>query len=97
MKFEVRVDERAIEDTIKAMTYYEEQKVGLGDSFAEVVERNLEHLTNSAHFQIKYKTIRTLPLKPFPFMIHFTLDETTNVVKIHAIIHTSLDPKKNWL
>jgi toxin ParE1/3/4 len=34
-------------------------------------------------------------MKKFPFMIHFTLDETQNFVVVHAVFHTSLNPK-NW-
>lgn len=97
MKYIVEVDERVTEDVIKAMFYYEEQQVGLGDKFVDVVEKNLDHLVRTAHYQIRYKTIRTLHLKPFPFMIHYTLNEKKFLVRVHAIIHTSLDPRKSWM
>ena len=97
MKFEVQVDDRAVEDVIKAMSYYESQQNGLGDKFADVVERNLDYLIKNAHYQVRYKSVRTLPLKPFPFMFHFTIDESKKLVRVHAVIHTSLDPNKSWV
>lgn len=30
-------------------------------------------------------------------MIHFTIDEGKKWVKVHAVIHTSLDPEKSWV
>ena len=87
----------AVEDIIKTMSYYENQQSGLGNKFASVVEKNLDHLVKTYHYQIRYKTVRTLRIKPFPFMIHFTIDENKKLVKVHAIIHTSLDPDKSWV
>jgi toxin ParE1/3/4 len=97
VKFEIQVDDRAVEDIIKAMSYYENQQSGLGDKFADSTEKYLDHLVKTAHYQIRYKTIRTLRVKPFPFMIHFTIDEGKKWVRVHAIIHTSLDPDKSWV
>lgn len=36
-------------------------------------------------FEVKYSIIRKLPLKKFPYSIHFTIDENEKVVSILAI------------
>jgi toxin ParE1/3/4 len=40
--------------------------------------------------------VRCLPLKKFPAMIHFTIDEKANAVVVWAVLNTYLDPKKHW-
>lgn len=97
MKYEIQVDDRATDDVEKAAGYYENQQRGLGNKFIESVEKHLDYLMKTAHYQVRYKNVRSLPVQPFPFMIHFTIDEKKHLIKIHAIIHTSLDPNKNWV
>jgi plasmid stabilization system protein ParE len=38
-------------------------------------------------FQIKYKEVRTLLLKQFPYHIHYLIDENKKVIVILAVIH----------
>ena len=97
MKFDIVFDPRVVEDVLLAFTYYENQQKGLGNKFEEVVSKYLEHLQEMPYHSVRYKSIRTLPLKPFPFMIHYTLNAKKKVVKVHGIIHTSMDPKKGWV
>ncbi|MFZ5553750.1 MAG: type II toxin-antitoxin system RelE/ParE family toxin [Bacteroidota bacterium] len=97
MKYYIQVDARATSDVEKAAEYYENQQKGLGDRFIDAVEKHLDYLLKTAHYQVRYKNVRALLVQPFPFMIHFTIDEKNHLIKVHAIIHTSLDPNKNWL
>jgi hypothetical protein len=38
--------------------------------------------------------VHCLPVKKFPYMVHFTIDEVQQVVTVRAVFHTALDPKK---
>ena len=42
----------------------------------------VDTLKKSIAFQVRYSDIRCLPLKKFPFMIHFSVQENEVLVKI---------------
>ncbi len=42
-------------------------------------------------------SFRCLPVRRFPFMIHFEIEEPTRTVTIFAVVNTYLNPEKNWL
>ena len=44
-------------------------------------------------FQVKYKTIRTLLLKQFPYHIHYIVNEDSNQIIILAVIHAYKNPE----
>ena len=48
---------------------------------------------NPFRFQIRYDEIRVVLLKTFPYLIHFSIDNETIVIK--AVIHTSRNSKIN--
>ena len=95
MKFDVVVEKRAIEDIQEAIDYYNIQKAGLGKKFEQEVDKYLNTLVKTPLFQIRYKNVRGLPLKKFPFMIHFSVDNEIETVLVHAVLHTSENPD-NW-
>lgn len=95
MDYTLIIDPRAIQDIQKAIDYYDEQQPGLGLRFEDVVNKKLVALKKSPFFQIRYDNVRCLPLKKFPYMVHFTINEQKNNITIHAVFHTSLDPI-NW-
>lgn len=96
-KFTVNLDSRAIQDIQEAIDYYEEQLEGLGEKFEYYLNKAILAMEKNPLYQIRYDQIRCLPIKKFPFMMHFTVDEENYLVFIHAIINTSKNPKENWL
>jgi toxin ParE1/3/4 len=97
MSFKIRIDSRAVNDIQQQVIYYNEQVPELGKHFFISVDAGLTLLKTAPFFQIRYDKVRCLPVKKFPFMIHFTIDESKRIVFIHGIIHTSLNPKKYWI
>jgi len=81
-------------DIEQAVNWYNEQKKGLGNKFLLNVKKILTELKNSAlSFPIRYDNIRCMPLRKFPFMIHYSIDLERKVVKVVALFHTSRDPE----
>ncbi|MBI2258570.1 MAG: hypothetical protein HYU67_06680 [Flavobacteriia bacterium] len=97
MKFTLELDSRAIQDIQEAIDYYDEQLIGLGEKFESYLNKYIKTLAKNPFYQIRYDNIRCLPMKKYPFMIHFTVDEQINTVYIHSIINTSRDPKGYWV
>ena len=95
MKFQLSLDKRAIADIQYAIDYYNEQSLGLGEKFEKYLDKYLVSLSRNPFFQVRYDEIHCLPLKKYPFMVHFSIKGQE--VLIHAVLHTRLDPSKNWV
>ncbi|MFP3422191.1 hypothetical protein R0K19_22755, partial [Bacillus sp. SIMBA_161] len=88
------IDSKAIEDIQLAIEYYDDQQIGLGQKFESVLNKHITTLKKNPFFRIRYDNIRCLPLKKFPFMIHFTINENKKFVIIRALFHTAMDTEK---
>lgn len=95
MAFTLVIDPRAIRDVQEAIDYYDGQQAGLGERFEAALSKHLLTLEKNPLFRIRYDDVRCLPVKKFPFMVHFTVDEQNSQVTVRAVLHTSMDPK-NW-
>ena len=94
MAYTLVLDPRAIRDIQKAIDYYDEQRPGLGKRFEAALNKNFKALKKNPFFYTRYDNVRCLPLKNFPFMVHFTLNEDQMSITVQAVFHTSLDPSK---
>lgn len=97
MKFDLELDPRAIHDVQEAIDYYDEQLIGLGEKFEAYFNKYIKTLAKNPFYQVRYHNIRCLPLKKYPFMVHFTVDIELKAVYIHAVINTKKDPKEYWI
>lgn len=96
MAYKVVIDQRAISDIENPMNYYRNisQKTMLG--FYSNLQNKLKGLAISPYHQIRYKKVRCLPLIKYPFMIHFTVDESRNQVIILAVLNTYQNPESSY-
>jgi len=84
----------AKEDIRKAAQWYNKQQNGLGLRFLAEVRDVVRFIKqNPLASIIRYNSVRTTVLYVFPFMVHYTVDETTQTVIVIAVLHTSRDPK----
>lgn len=95
MTFKIKIESDARLDIQEAITWYNKQQKGLGKKFHSTVLSHIDGLIKNPHFEMRYDTVHCLPLKKFPFMVHFTIDEPSNLVTVRAVFHTSLNPD-NW-
>lgn len=94
MAYRILIDEDARTDIQESIDWYDKQKHGLGKQFYRQVNTSINRLRSHPFFQIRYDDVRCLPIKRFPYMIHYTLDEAKQEVVIRAVFHTSLDPER---
>ena len=91
--FEIKVLKRAELEVDEITEYYELINEGLGVDFYNEYINYVETLKNIPFFEIKYNIVRKLPLKKFPYTIHFTVDEFEKTVSIQAITCDYQNPK----
>ena len=90
--FEIIILLRADLEADEIAEYYESLSNGLGTKFINEYQDYVETLKTFPFFEEKYNVVRTLPLKKFPYTIHFTVDENKKIVSIQAVTSNHQDP-----
>lgn len=88
------VNRPTVKDDLKdALDYYKNINPELANQFLfRVREAKIYIARSPLGFQIKYKNVRTLLLKQFPYHIHYIVDDTKKQITILAIIHAYKNP-----
>lgn len=81
-------------DIREAVRYYEQFSPKLGQQFLQRL-REANHFLEimPKGFQKKYKAVRTLLLKQFPYHIHYLIEDKNQTIIILGIIHSYRNPK----
>lgn len=90
--FKLKILERAKLEIRETAKYYESSSKGLGKVFYLEFKSYSATLRNIPFFEEKYNIVRTLPLKKFPYTIHFTVEEKDKIVYIYAVTSNHQDP-----
>ncbi|MES2138539.1 MAG: type II toxin-antitoxin system RelE/ParE family toxin [Bacteroidota bacterium] len=93
MAFNIIVLPSAIRDVQEIIDYYDSLQQGLSLKFDKELNNYFLTLQKNPFFQTRYANVHCLPLKKFPVMIHFTIDEKLNAVYIRAVLNTSKNPR----
>lgn len=83
----------AKKEFIDSAKFYESRRYGLGKIFEKEIRKQvgfIQHNPKSA--ELKYKDIRVLVIKTFPFTIHYKIEK--EYIVIVAIFHSSRNPEK---
>jgi hypothetical protein len=91
--FQLLIQPPALDDIQEAIGYYDSKRLGLGVEFEDELNKHFYSILNVKFFQIRYEEVRCLPLKIFPYMIHYSVDESNRQIIIRAVFNTHRDPK----
>ena len=94
MIYKVVIEPRAILDMQDAIDYYESKQIGLGEYFYQMVEEHIETLSKSPYFQIRFKDYLGFPIRKFPFILLYYIDEKLKTIFIMSVFNTHLNPVK---
>jgi len=97
MSFAILYHPQVEDDIRQAMEWYDGKQAGLGDKFFRELNEYIEALAKNPWYAVRYDNIRCLPLKKFPYMIHFRVNETAQQVYIEAVLNCYLDPEESWV
>lgn len=93
MLYSLRYFDDAREDVRKAKVWYKEQKPGLEKRFSEAIKTAILKLHKyPLAYSVRYKNIRIIHPKTFPYGIHYYLEDTTSQIVIIAIVHNKRHP-----
>jgi len=92
--FKVKIEPEALADIQEITDWYNEQKVGLGKRFQKTAIKQINSLNKDPQiYAIRYKEIRCVLIKKFPYMAHFYINDESHGVEVLAVISTDRNPK----
>jgi hypothetical protein len=91
--YKIKIETFAKQDIQDGIRWYNSKKIGLGKEFHQEVKDHFEILKGIKFFQIRYDEVRCLPLKRFPYMIHFSVFEEKKPIIIRAVFNTNRNPE----
>ena len=93
-KFRLNIEPEVFNDIQDAVDYYKAINQKLALRFFQTINKQFVTLQkNHSSFAIRYDNIRCLPLKRFPFMIHYTVLSDEKTVSIKAVFCTYQNPE----
>ena len=87
----LRFQREALDDLRGAKDWYEQQFVGLGDTFLADVNQLAQRLT--AHplaYPLVHEDVRRAPVSRFPFCLYYIAED--RVIRVLAVMHVSRVP-----
>ncbi|MDR1877333.1 MAG: type II toxin-antitoxin system RelE/ParE family toxin [Flavobacteriaceae bacterium] len=95
MGFNITVSPIAKNNVREAIAYYKKEvSVKAAQNFVKDYELTLNKIKQNPYFQIYYKDFRGLPLKKYPYVIFYQVDETQNLILVKAVFNAYQDTKK---
>ncbi len=93
-KYKIQIDVEALQDIEEIIDWYNYKQDGLGIRFWIQLNSQISNLgLTPFNFSIRYNNVRCMLIKKFPFLVHYTINESEKIVEIFAIFHTSRNPK----
>jgi hypothetical protein len=93
MSYSIFVTPTATNDIAAAIEYYNALSPDLGYRFADLVAIYFERITIlPSASAVRYKNVRCKPMKRFPYLITFTIDEDNHFVSILRVFNTYQEP-----
>ena len=94
MNYSIRIDIDAQNDLQEGIRWYNKRAHQLGKVFHARIKKHFASLKINPFYQVRYEDVRCLPVLKFPYMIHYTIDESKKIVTVRAVFHTSQEPKR---
>jgi toxin ParE1/3/4 len=93
MSYSILVTPTATNDIAVAIEYYNALSADLGYRFADLVAIYFERIAIlPSASAVRYKNVRCKPMKRFPYLITFTIDEDNHSVSILRVFNTYQEP-----
>lgn len=91
--FTIYYSEEARLDLLEAVKWYNSINVVLGKKLKKEIKNVEKSLKlNPAFASIKYRNVRTVACRVFPYSIHYEIDLNQNEISIISIFHFSKEP-----
>ena len=94
MDYKLIVSKRAQKEIENAIDYYTLYNTEAPKIFITLLKNTYEVLGTNPFFRVKYKNVRALKIKKFPYSLYFVINESKNSVRVLACFHNKQNPNK---
>ena len=95
MGYRIIVSPIAHENVDDTIAYYKENANNeIASAFYDELQECYKSLELNPYFQVRVKWYRAIPIKKFPYLIFFEVNESEKLVRVLAVFNTYQDPDK---
>lgn len=94
MAYKIIVSPRAQKEIIIAIDYYLIKSENAPENFILQLEKIYKQLAINPYYPVRYKNIRSVKIKKFPFSLYFYVDEKSQILKILSCFHNKRNLNK---
>lgn len=92
---QVILTNRAIDDIEKAKKWYTKQQDGLGNKYVDYIFKCIDEIKiHPLAFPNKYKYVREMYIKKYPYLIIYSVEE--NIIFVLRVFPCKTSPKKKY-
>jgi len=85
---------RAQNEIEDAIDYYELYSIDAPLNFISILNQTYKILEEKPFLRIRYKKVRAIKIRRFPYLLYFVVNETNKTLRILSCFHNKRNPKK---
>lgn len=94
MTYKVYLEKRALKEIESGLEYYSTVNRKVLKNFSNEIKNAFKIISKSPFFQKRYKDFRVYPLKKYPYLIVYTINENSNIITVFAVFNSNQNPTK---
>ncbi|ALR32291.1 MULTISPECIES: type II toxin-antitoxin system RelE/ParE family toxin [Chryseobacterium] len=94
MDFNFKFLPLAEENIEEATDYYASISLKVLKNFNNQFDASINKIINNPYFQKRFKQVRALPVKKFPYIIFYEVDDKEKIIYILSVFCTHQNPEK---
>ncbi|QPH40467.1 type II toxin-antitoxin system RelE/ParE family toxin [Pedobacter endophyticus] len=94
MVYKIVVSPRAQKEIENAIDYYALYSINAPLNFALALKEAYATLETAPLVRVRYKNIRALKIRNFPYALYFTIDEDEKKIRVLSCFHNKRHPNK---
>src|SRR5258708_34376257 len=94
MAYRIIVSPRAQKEIEDAIDYYALHSTDAPLNFITLLKDSYNILEENPFSRIRYKNIRALKVKKFPYLLYFVVNKTNNTIRILSCFHNKRNRQK---
>ncbi len=94
MVYKIVVSQRAQKEIENAAEYYSIDSVDAPVNFLKALANTYQVLAKKPFYRVRYKNIRALKIKKFPYSLYFVVNQTNNTIRVLSCFHNKRNPNK---
>ena len=94
MVYKIVISPRARNEILKAHEYYSIDIIDAPVNFSASLVGALQHLAKNPFYRVRYKNVRAVKIKKFPYLLYFTINENKYTFRILSCFYVKRNPVK---